>query len=1279
MNKYRIVFLLVVITAVIAITAQPSATQEAPPRPHRTLEEIPQWPEAAPASNDPELDDTVLPESSAFEWGSRVWQTYQFNRWEIAYVPYGQYSSQIIGGENGASIHPSLNRGSTQVVFSSNRAGAYEIFRMPVSGSPVTRLTFSSSNNVNPTWSPNGNRIAFESYRDGQAEIYVMNADGSGQTRLTNNPGFDGMPTWSPDGSKIAFSSYRNGSYSIYVMNSNGSGVVKRSNQSYSFNPNWSPDGTKIAYDADLDGDGFQELWVMDADGSNQRLLHNPTGQADAWAGSWSPDSASITFTRVNFVYYQGNWYWTDADIYVYVLSPPGVGRLTSSGREWYMDWQTADLRPPATNFRPLAAKSIYQFFVTWTGQDMGPAGIAGYDLRYKVGADGVWQTLLNNQLQEGYEYRDGIGGQTYYFQVRARDYAGNVEAWKVTNIVSTTIEGQPPQTTVVPLEPFTRHPTNGNLIFNWTGFDPGGSGVAVYELQYRIDDGPWVDWTELTEGPATFYNAQSGKTYTFRVRGIDRAQNQESWNAITGETSTTVYSALIHGVVQDNSGTPVWGIDLTTNPAAFISVAGDDNGRYAAFLATLLPTYHVTWAKNGYGPLPTTTFSTASDLGLPIVLPPADNSLSNSGFESGAFTPGWLPGGSALPIITNTTRHTGQFAALLSQSGTWFDNGSFLDYSSDHMQMAVDSSQTVHVAWMDNDGQLIYHHRVAGLWQPMQIIAANLTDGMLQLAVDDTDTVHLAWQSSEGIRYARRPSSGSWSTPELVSGSGDYWPKLQMGVSGSGTVHLIWQPAGNIDIFYRQRTGSGTWTAVQNISNNNINHFSYEQTMVVDSGGAVHVAWAAGSEIYYTSRPVGGSWSTPLNIPQQLTTYPRYPSLAVEADGSVHAVWGCTRKLCYARRAPNGNWSSPYAFADSNYSLARLTLGDNGTLHIIFGDQRLIRREANGVWSPVLDLRFDGEDLQSFVDKSGSIHGVYQDWNTFDAYYVHRTEGGDWTQPVLLQQDPQASVLFLRQIVVDGAGQAHLLWRNAYDRTYYAGPAWSTSADSILLSQSVTIPITTPAPTLSFLYQAGAVGCGGAGCLFLELDDGLTTTPLWSLAESSQSWTHQAIDLSPWAGQAISLTFRLEQAPNAPLVWAYLDEVTLGATHPDLWVRVGYRSGLPGKQVTHTLTYGNRGGAIATGTQLTYTLPAELSFVSANLPPISTSPLVWDLGDLAAKSGLFTLSVVVEVEPTAVLHSTLVATATIHPAGPELETWNNHTQGNTFVGCLMFLPLAMR
>jgi Tol biopolymer transport system component len=50
-----------------------------------------------------------------------------------------------------------------------------------------------------------------------------MDADGSHQHRLTRNQAGNGFPVWSPDGRHIAFQSSRDGKLDIYVMNADGS------------------------------------------------------------------------------------------------------------------------------------------------------------------------------------------------------------------------------------------------------------------------------------------------------------------------------------------------------------------------------------------------------------------------------------------------------------------------------------------------------------------------------------------------------------------------------------------------------------------------------------------------------------------------------------------------------------------------------------------------------------------------------------------------------------------------------------------------------------------------------------------------------------------------------------------------------------------------------------------------------------------------------------------------------------------------------------------------
>jgi Tol biopolymer transport system component len=190
-----------------------------------------------------------------------------------------------------------------QIALYSDRDGDREIYRMDINGDNPQRLTNSPGIDSAPAWSFDGTKIAFMSKRDGNYEIYVMDADGGNQVNLTKNPDADDRePTWSPDGKSIAFQSKRDGNKreEIYVMDSNGLNPRNLTNEPNTRDkqPAWSLDGLKIVFVSQRDDGKTDEIYVMDApDGENPtRLTSN--GVPDHQP-SWSGND-KIVFERNN-------------------------------------------------------------------------------------------------------------------------------------------------------------------------------------------------------------------------------------------------------------------------------------------------------------------------------------------------------------------------------------------------------------------------------------------------------------------------------------------------------------------------------------------------------------------------------------------------------------------------------------------------------------------------------------------------------------------------------------------------------------------------------------------------------------------------------------------------------------------------------------------------------------------------------------------------------------------------------------------------------------------
>ena len=81
-------------------------------------------------------------------------------------------------------------------------------------------------------------------------------------------------------------------------------------------------------------------------------------------------------------------------------------------------------------------------FTVYWSGTDAA-SGITSYDVQFKEGVNGAWQDWIAGAgpAQTSGLFTGGKAGKTYYFRTRARDRAGNLEAWPATPDASVSVD----------------------------------------------------------------------------------------------------------------------------------------------------------------------------------------------------------------------------------------------------------------------------------------------------------------------------------------------------------------------------------------------------------------------------------------------------------------------------------------------------------------------------------------------------------------------------------------------------------------------------------------------------------------------------------------------------------------------------------------------------------------------------------------------------------------------------------------------------------------------
>ncbi len=198
---------------------------------------------------------------------------------------------------------------SLAITDESNDKGMPSVYTLPLSGGKPLRVTGGKYASYWHGWSPDGKTIAFTAGTAGRTDIFTVPATGGPETRLTHSGVNDG-PEFSPDGKYLYFNSDRGGTMQIWRMNSDGTGMEAVTSDAFNnWFPHISPDGKQMAFlsfDAATAGcpeDVPVTLRVLTfADGKIKVLGKFLGGKGSFDAPSWSPDSKRLAFVSYQLI-----------------------------------------------------------------------------------------------------------------------------------------------------------------------------------------------------------------------------------------------------------------------------------------------------------------------------------------------------------------------------------------------------------------------------------------------------------------------------------------------------------------------------------------------------------------------------------------------------------------------------------------------------------------------------------------------------------------------------------------------------------------------------------------------------------------------------------------------------------------------------------------------------------------------------------------------------------------------------------------------------------------
>lgn len=164
--------------------------------------------------------------------------------------------------------------------------GNPDIYVLDLASAKQTRLTSHPAIDTEARWMVDGNHIVFTSDRGGGPQIYKLPSSGGEPSRLTFNMGaYNSRASLSPDGKLMAVVNGGDSGYRIAVVDLNSGNFNVLTNSRLDESPSFAPNGAMIIY-ATMGSKGA-ELAAVSADGRVRQRLALQKGEVREPA--WGP------------------------------------------------------------------------------------------------------------------------------------------------------------------------------------------------------------------------------------------------------------------------------------------------------------------------------------------------------------------------------------------------------------------------------------------------------------------------------------------------------------------------------------------------------------------------------------------------------------------------------------------------------------------------------------------------------------------------------------------------------------------------------------------------------------------------------------------------------------------------------------------------------------------------------------------------------------------------------------------------------------------------------